>query len=1578
MRIIVTRKVLISMVFLGLTLLGIVSYRQLQVELFPSAQAPYLVVQVTSNVEVDPAYMERQAVIPLEGAIGGLQGIEEISSTSSQRRGTITISYTPKTDLKYAQLKLQERINEVRGSLPDQFQVTVVKVDLEQLANQAMALEVRGTGGVNRIRQITDEKIKTRLENIDGVAGVTVYGGQEKMLEITLNRDACEAYGITPFQVRSAISQNGRDRSYVGRVFQGDRMHFVHVMAEYTDTREIESIVVREAGPVLLRDVASVYFGVKEETSFSRINGLESVTVNLVGDSQVNLIDLSDSVKKMVEQLNKEFGPLEVEIKIQENMADIMEENINQIVNLAITGGVIAIFILWIFLKNIRLVFSIALSIPISVYVAFNFFYAAGISLNSLTLVGMALAIGMLVDNSVVVLENVYRHASGRNHPDIAVVKGTREVWRSILASTLTTITVFLPFLFSDNYLIRILGSNIGISIISTLLVSMMVALLLIPMLTHWTLMRHPDQRPVIFEKISLHKRLIQFYLLILKTSMRNPAVTIVGALVLFFVSLFAVLAISTNTLREAETRELRIAVTMPQGTTLEATDLAVRTMEERLMEIPEREEIVTETQEAQATVRIKLVEKFEKVGGRKLPEVKSDIERRIQNIPKVEYEFQQFSSSGGFSAGAAGGGGGSAGGGLESFLGVGIQQERVIIKGQDFNLMKAVGEDLTYYLEDLTTIQQANLGVQDNRPEVRMAFNTREMGERDVPLNAVTSELSSFPTEFSTGVTFKEGTEEYDILIKYDLPEEEKDRTRSMSDLQQMDIPASSGARHRLTDLASIYFAFGMGNINRLNQEKQIQITYRFDAETNSSKPLLEAAREEVDALVASLVVPAGIAIEVQHEENQFKDFYFLIAAAFIFIFMIMAAVFESISTPFVLLFSIPLAGIGSFLAILITKNSLINANTLTGFIILIGIVVNNGIILIDYANVLRKQGYRKGRALMVAGLARLRPILITAATTIVAMMPLALGKSEYVSLIGAPFAITVIGGLSLSTILTLVFIPTLYSGLENSLQWMRSQSTGTKVFMYTTMLLLAVLIYFQIHTFIWQLVLILLVILGVPASTWFVRNSLRKASTTVIPDNEPILIRIQNLVKIYERDGRFTRQWKAGGVIRRRLGLEKEVTSWKEMDNLVWQLPMLGFLIFFVYFYLESGLWVFLLSLAIWFSLIGIYQPVRKLLEHKKTIGVGIWSKLPKALPGWLQGLILWGFPAFSLVVFHNRWGNIALEVIIGFLWYLAIIVFVTSNRLMRDKVNVNRLAGRFGSIRRGWYRLVQSIPVIGKKTKPFKALKGVSMEIGNGMFGLLGPNGAGKTTLMRIICGILEQSYGKIWISGVDTQEQREELQGLIGYLPQEFGMYENMTSDEFLNYQGILKGIKDPVLRTERVEFVLKAVHMFDRKDEKISSYSGGMKQRIGIAQILLHLPRILVVDEPTAGLDPRERIRFRNLLVELSRDRVVIFSTHIIEDISSSCNRVAVLDRGEMVYLGVPEEMAHSAQGHVWQVEVGLAEFDKLSEEYKIVHHMRDGKKIRVRLLAQDQPTPDAIPVKPLLEDSYLWLLKKVI
>jgi ABC-type multidrug transport system ATPase subunit len=378
-----------------------------------------------------------------------------------------------------------------------------------------------------------------------------------------------------------------------------------------------------------------------------------------------------------------------------------------------------------------------------------------------------------------------------------------------------------------------------------------------------------------------------------------------------------------------------------------------------------------------------------------------------------------------------------------------------------------------------------------------------------------------------------------------------------------------------------------------------------------------------------------------------------------------------------------------------------------------------------------------------------------------------------------------------------------------------------------------------------------------------------------------------------------------------------------------------------------------------------------LKKYLNQKSSNEKGFLFKLMKNTDKYF----LWLFPLFNLILFQLLWDNLAIVIIIALLWYTAILIHSTSSKIYEGRIKELVPDSRLSRLRHRYYSLVKVIPVIGKKKVPFKALDRVSVDIGSGMFGLLGPNGAGKTTIMRIICGILSQSYGKVWINGLDREEYHEELQGLIGYLPQEFGMYENMTAYEFLNYQAILKNIIDKKEREERIRTVLESVHMVDRQNEKISSYSGGMKQRIGIAQILLHLPRILVVDEPTAGLDPRERIRFRNLLVDLSRERIVIFSTHIIEDISSSCNRVAVLNKGEVRYLGEPAKMTKTAEGKVWHLHVSQKEFENVKEKLLIVNHMRDGDKIRIRCISEDKPGDDAVSVRATLEDAYLCLQK---
>ena len=462
---------------------------------------------------------------------------------------------------------------------------------------------------------------------------------------------------------------------------------------------------------------------------------------------------------------------------------------------------------------------------------------------------------------------------------------------------------------------------------------------------------------------------------------------------------------------------------------------------------------------------------------------------------------------------------------------------------------------------------------------------------------------------------------------------------------------------------------------------------------------------------------------------------------------------------------------------------------------------------------------------------------------------------------------------------------------------------------------------------------------------------------------------------MKIYDRDSRFVREWKSGIKIRERAGLLKDFKHARDFNDLVWQLPLFGFLIFFTFFYVESNFWMWIFSNAVFFYQFLLYVPVNQVLINKfEATQKQKFLKINRVI----KNLIYWVTPLVFLYIFFRKWDNIGMVIFVGIIWFILLVIYSSGEYIHKKNLNIARIEGRFSTLRRGYFNMVRQIPIIGKHKKPFRALNGVSLEIKTGMFGLLGPNGAGKSTMMRIICGILEQSYGKIWINGLDTQKYREELQGLIGYLPQAFGTYENMSAWEFLDYQAILKGIKDSKIREERLEYVLKNVHMYERRNDKIGSFSGGMKQRIGIAQILLNLPRILVVDEPTAGLDPRERIRFRNLLVELSRERIVIFSTHIIEDISSSCNQVAVINRGDLKYFGTPTDMVHMGTGFVWQFSVHAKDFDNIADKKLIVHHMRDGENIRLRVLSKEKPHPDAVNVSPHLEDAYLCLLKDFV
>lgn len=1139
----INRKVLISMLFIGLTMMGVFSYKYLKMELYPDAEYPTLSVSITSNMELDPNYVKTQAAIPVEGVISGMEGVEEIKTRITNRNANITVSFTKNTNIKYAYLKLEEKIKTLSKNLPEEFTVRVNKAGGNKASNQFMTLRVLGDDDVDYVRNITDADIAPVLENTDGVAAVTVMGGRQKSIEILLNQEKCKALNITASQISSLINKNMSEKTFAGSVFQNSRRFFVNVTAEYLQTEDLGNIVVAE-GPVLLKDIADIHFGIKEEESYSRVNGKEVITCIIARSPLVNLIELSDRIREEIDRLNEELAPKGINIQVDTDVAEIMSENINTIIDLGITGAILAIFILYLFLRNFKIVTFIAIAIPISVLSAFYFFNFFGISINTLTLTGIALAVGMLLDNSIVVMENIFRLRAIGTPSQEAAVQGTKEVAKAVIAATMTTITVFLPFLFSDDFFLKLIGEHVGVSIVTTLLLSLVVALLLIPMAVNQFMRKQGEQ--VNFSTLSIHSRPVQIYIALLKMSLRKPTTIVFSAIILLIVTVSLSLTLTLNTLKEIETDTFNIYMTFPNGNTLSRSDETVRSYEQRLNDIPEIEQYTSRVLASDGYVTIKLKDNYEKIGKRTLNELKNLVINLTQGLRISNVSFEASESSDNFQ----GGGGDAMFGGSSDLLkklGMGSQSEKIVIKGQDFEKMANLAELLKYQIEELDNISYSSVSSNRGNPEARIIFDQYLMGIQDVTPNNVVNELNNFSPQNTTSIKYKAGDQEYDIIIKDKELAEKKETegenpVRNLEDLRNMEITTT---RNSITDLRSfsrINLTRGQGNINRLNQDNEINVNYRFNSEVNESKSILEEARFEIDELVRNSDIPSGIAVEVVHEEDETSEFTFLILAAFVIIYMILASVFESLTAPVVLMFAIPLAAIGSLLALLFTSNSLLSANVLVGFIILIGIVVNNSIILIDYTSQLRRQGYRKPRALIIAGISRIRPILITAITTIVAMFPLAMGQGEFVAGLGAPFAITVIGGLTMSTLLTLIIIPTLYSGLEDALHRLRTQSLTMKICQIALLVLAVIGIYSFTDSLLWRLGYLIGAVILIPGATWFIETSLRQANSRIISPDEEIHISIRNLVKIYGRPNEFKREWQSGNRTRKRLGIQVE----------------------------------------------------------------------------------------------------------------------------------------------------------------------------------------------------------------------------------------------------------------------------------------------------------------------------------------------------------------------------------------------------------------------------------------------------
>lgn len=516
----------------------------------------------------------------MEGAIRSQQGIEKIESQYYSRGADIKVSLNQDVDLKYAFLQMEQKIKSTQSSVPEIFKLSVSKGYSGSSNDQFMHLLILGEGDIDYVRNITDEDIVPYLNSVEGMASVKARGGRQKTIEIIVDPDKCKALNITKSTISNLISNNQTGKNFIGLTYDGNKRYFANITAEYLNTEDLGNIVVAK-GPILLKDIAEIRFGVKEEETYSRTKGKEVVSCVLSKSPTVNVIELSKRTRAEIDRLNEELKSKGISIEIDSDTAEIMNKNINSIIDLAISGAFLAIIVLFLFLRKIKIVSIVAFAIPISVFSSFYFFYLSGITINTLTLTGLALAVGMLLDNSIVVMENIYRLKATGMPTEEACVRGTTEVWKAILAATVTTVTVFLPFLFTNDYIIKMIGEHIGISIITTLIISLVVALLLIPMAINYLLRKETGN--VNFSNISIHNRLVQMYIAILKMALRKPTEVILFSLVILFVTVVLSLTLSLNTLKEIQNDSFQVEITTPSGSTLEKTDELIRRFEEEL-----------------------------------------------------------------------------------------------------------------------------------------------------------------------------------------------------------------------------------------------------------------------------------------------------------------------------------------------------------------------------------------------------------------------------------------------------------------------------------------------------------------------------------------------------------------------------------------------------------------------------------------------------------------------------------------------------------------------------------------------------------------------------------------------------------------------------------------------------------------------------------------------------------------------------------------------------------------------------------------------------------------------------------
>lgn len=1435
----VRRPITTIMFFSAFVMLGIVSLNRLPLLLLPDSPPSTAAVRYDFEVDRNHDEVERDLLIPVEGAISQLEGVEYIRSTYS-RRGwggrSIMVDFHEDTDIYYAAVDLQDRLDAIRGNFEEgdvRFRVSVW--ENSRLNNEPIEIDFTGPVSDPFFDGVDLEDIRMKLIQIDGVSDADTWGEVDRVIDVAVDQNRLREYGLSLNQVTRQVRNYANEPIVVGEIQDQGQRHFVRFDGQFTSTAEIDDVMVRPDSNLSVRHLGTTQERIGDRDRIYMSWGRPAVNYDLQMEAGQNPIELSRRVRANLDSLNAELPP-GYEFIIKNDQATGIIGLITLLSSTAAIGVMLAMVVLFLFIRNWRMTSVICFVIPVCVISSFNFIYFSGMTLNAVTLIGLAVGVGSLIDNSIVVMENIYRHYQRGEGPIQSAIKGAKEVAWAIAALTVTGTIVFLPILFADSNAQPGRGFNLlqffeqgAMAIIFPILISMLVALMIVPMASARFLRFSSDKHRNLnrirkgpedddaaamatgflprFSLFSFKPKWMSIevlkwkYLGLLKTCLRYRYQMLIGIILFCLYTMFYTWNdVSRNIMSEPENdTHFEVHAEMPPGSTLDNTMVVAERLKEILeREIPEARFITARVEEDDAEFDITLIEQHER--DRSADTIRDELRPFLENFAGADVGFWRRWIDPGEESPVQSGRGG-----------------RIEIRGPEHGRLQQVAENFSLILQQNEDIIDAYGENQADQIQYQFRIDRENASLFQITPSDIAEAIrvAQRRNDFST-VQLNKDDYEIDIVFSQ-IPSDDKealeneDARRGLTEEELKEVPVYSAALDQVIELdklGTFDIRAEMGSITRENRERITRIRY-----VTAPQSDFRTIENEIRNLIDTYPLPAGYRMSLDGSsrewDNNMSSVWFVLGLGLVLIYMCLAALFESFTMPLVIMLSIPLAVIGVVWFLILTETPFEPMMSGLGAIFLLGILPNSAILFVYTARTMRRdKGYSLNHATLGAAFQRLRPILMTVTTTILGLLPLAVSPDS-VSLWGGwrfninldwvAFARVVIGGLLSSTILTLLVVPSFYyviHDVQALFSWIKNGIVAMVV--YASRYALGTL----------------------------------KPGESLFPTHTPkVSLEAHHLTRHYAPP--FTdRLWH---------GFMQVIPSSPMKEVPVGFLP-------------------------------------NSLHPHDQDAGSG------------------------KLVV----------------------------------------------------------------------ALKGVSFSLEPGVYGLLGPNGAGKTTLLRALAGIDQPTRGSVFVCGYDLAKRPGKARKYIAYLPQFFGLYSNMTGRGYLTYVSMLKGIRHWLQRTSQVDELLEYVNLTDEADRPVHTYSAGMQRRLGLAQLLLNNPRILFVDEPTADLDIAERIRFRNLLTKLGQDRVVLFSTHNVEDVAHACSVMLVLNAGQIVYEGEVNEFTKRAQGKVWQVRgAEEQEWQALRRENRVSSMKKTPDGIDMRVLQSDSPHPGAEPVPPTLEEAYL-------